>query len=102
MSFTELRKFVAPETIFGVGALDVAGQYAGKFGISRPLVVTDPGVIQAGWAQRVLESLESFDIGGVVFSDVTPNPKAEEVMAGALVYLEHGCEIGRASCRERV
>jgi alcohol dehydrogenase class IV len=92
MSFTELRKFVAPETIFGVGALDVAGQYASKFGISRPLVVTDPGVIQAGWAQRVLESLESFDIGGVVFSDVTPNPKAEEVMAGALVYLEHGCD----------
>ena len=35
MSFTELRKFVAPETIFGVGAVDLAGQYASKFGISN-------------------------------------------------------------------
>ena len=57
MSFTELRKFVAPETIFGVGALLVAGQYASKFGMMRPLVVTDPGIVEAGWAGKVLESL---------------------------------------------
>jgi len=92
MSFTELRKFVAPETIFGIGALQVAGQYASKFGISRPLVVTDPGVMAAGWADRVLESLHAFDIDGVIFSQVTANPREEEVMAGAMAYIEHGCD----------
>jgi len=92
MSFTELRKFVAPETIFGVGALLVAGQYASKFGVTRPLVVTDPGLIEAGWAGKVLESLAAFDIEGVIFSAVSPNPRAEEVMAGALAYMENGCD----------
>jgi len=92
MSFTELRKFVAPETIFGVGALLVAGQYASKFGVTRPLVVTDPGLIEAGWAGKVMESLAAFDIEGVIFSAVSPNPRAEEVMAGALAYMENGCD----------
>lgn len=92
MSFTELRKFVAPETIFGVGALLVAGQYASKFGMARPLVVTDQGIVDAGWADRVMESLAAFDIEGVLFSDVSPNPRAEEVMAGALAYMENGCD----------
>ncbi len=92
MSFTDLRKFVAPETIFGVGAVDLAGQYASKFGISRPLVVTDPGIVTAGWADRVMRSLEAFDIVGVIFSDITPNPKAEEVMAGVAAYEAGSCD----------
>jgi alcohol dehydrogenase class IV len=92
MSFTELRKFVAPETVFGVGALTIAGQYAQKFGIQRPLVVTDKGVMDAGWALKVMESLAAFDIEGVLFSGISPNPRAEEVMAGALAYLENDCD----------
>ena len=92
MSFTELRKFVAPETIFGVGAVDLAGQYASKFGISKPLVVTDPGVMAAGWGDRVMESLAAFDIEGVFFSALTPNPKAAEVMAGVEAYTANECD----------
>ena len=92
MSFTDLRKFVAPETIFGVGAVDLAGQYASKFGISRPLVVTDPGIVAAGWADRVMRSLEAVGIEGVIFSDITPNPKAEEVMTGVAAYEAGGCD----------
>jgi alcohol dehydrogenase class IV len=92
MNFTDLRKFVAPETIFGVGAVDLAGQYAGKFGISKPLVVTDAGVVAAGWVTRVMDSLAAFDIEGVIFSDITPNPKAAEVMAGVGAYLAGECD----------
>lgn len=92
MSITELRTFVAPETFFGVGALHVAGQYAGKFGIARPLVVSDPGVVAAGWAGQVMGSLSEAGISGVLFTAITPNPKAEEVMAGALAHAENGCD----------
>ena len=92
MSFTELRKFVAPETVFGVGALTIAGQYAHKFGIQRPLVVTDKGILEAGWAHKTMQSLAAFDIEGVLFSEISPNPRAEEVMAGAMVYMENGCD----------
>jgi alcohol dehydrogenase class IV len=92
MNFTDLRKFVSPETIFGVGAVDLAGQYAGKFGISKPLVVTDAGVVAAGWATRVMDSLAALDIEGVLFSDITPNPKAAEVMAGVAAYFAGECD----------
>jgi len=92
MSFTSLRKFVAPETIFGVGAVDLAGQYASKFGISKPLVVTDAGVLAAGWGDRVMSSLAAFDIKGVLFSSITPNPKAAEVMAGVEAYVANECD----------
>ncbi len=92
MTITEVRKFVAPETIFGVGALHVVGQYARKFGISRPLIVTDPGVMAAGWTTQVVASLEEADIESVIFPGVTPNPKAGEVMAGVELYLENACD----------
>lgn len=92
MSFKELRKFVAPETIFGLGAIGVVGQYANKFGITKPLVVSDSGVIAAGWAEKVMESLTLAGVESVLFSDITPNPKAFEVMAGARMYLDNDCD----------
>lgn len=39
----ELRKFVAPEFLFGVGAIDMSGQYAKNLGAQKVLLVTDPG-----------------------------------------------------------
>ena len=89
----ELRKFVAPEFIFGVGALKLAGRYAKNFGASRILIVTDPGIMAAGWTDRVIENLELEDLPFVIFAGVTPNPRAEEVMRGAEVYKSAGCNL---------
>ncbi|MBN2704297.1 MAG: iron-containing alcohol dehydrogenase [Pontiellaceae bacterium] len=75
----ELRKFVAPEFLYGSGALSLAGRYAQNLGGRKALVVTDPGVIKAGWADKVCESLRKEGISTTVFSDVTPNPKDYEV-----------------------
>ncbi len=88
----ELRKFVAPEFIYGPGAIDLAGQYAKNLGVRKALLVTDSGVIQSGWTQRVLDALKLEKIAFEVFSEVTPNPKDHEVMAGADLYQKHGCE----------
>jgi hypothetical protein len=52
----ELRKFVVPEFIFGFGALKLAGRYAKNLGASRILVVTDPGVMAAGWTDQAAAS----------------------------------------------
>ena len=38
----QLRKFVAPEIIFGVGALQLAGQYGRNLGGSKALIVFRP------------------------------------------------------------
>ncbi len=92
VSVEGLRKFVAPEIIFGNGSRFLAGEYCRKFYIQKPMIVTDPGVIEAGWAEQVKESLLAEDIIPVVFSRVTPNPRDHEVMAGADVYIDAGCD----------
>jgi alcohol dehydrogenase len=86
-----LRKFVAPEFIFGEGARKLAGQYASNLGARKVLLVTDPGIIATGWLNDVIASLEEEGLQYSVFSAVTPNPKAEEVMAGAEVYERESC-----------
>jgi alcohol dehydrogenase class IV len=88
-----LRKFVAPEFVFGDGALKLTGQYASNFGAAKVLVVTDPGVMTAGWCDKVIENLTMAGASSMIFSDVSPNPKSEEVMRGADFYLTRGCDV---------
>jgi alcohol dehydrogenase class IV len=87
----QLRKFVAPEFVFGTGARRLAGQYARNLGGRRVLVVTDEGVSRAGWSQQVVECLNETDLTAFVFDRVSPNPKDHEVMAGVEVFKEERC-----------
>ena len=89
----ELRKFVAPEVVFGMGARRLAGQYAANFGAQRALLVTDPGVVRAGWADQVQRALAEAGVAYSAFSAISPNPRAQEMMAGAEHYREHGCDV---------
>ncbi|XHR27024.1 MAG: alcohol dehydrogenase-like regulatory protein ErcA [Chthoniobacteraceae bacterium] len=89
----EPRKFVAPEFILGRGALDLAGQYAANLGGHKVLVVSDPGVVAAGWVDRVEKSLGRAGLEPVVFTEVTPDPKDTEVMAGAALYEREACDM---------
>src|SRR5271168_1901862 len=88
-----LRKFVAPEIMFGDGALHLAGQYGRNLGGNRALIVSDLGVLAAGWVQQVLASIEDAGLKSTLFTQVTPNPRIEEVAAGAVVYAEQSCDI---------
>jgi alcohol dehydrogenase class IV len=88
-----LRKFVAPEVVFGAGARRLTGRYARNFGAQRALLVTDPGVTAAGWAREVEQVLEEAEIPYSSFSAVSPNPRADEMMAGAEHYRAHGCDV---------
>ncbi len=88
-----LRKFVAPEFIFGIDARKLAGRYAKNFGARKVLVVTDQGVAKAGWADDVLARLREEGLECTVYSSVTSNPKAEEVDAGAELYQRQGCNV---------
>lgn len=88
----DLRKFVAPEFVFGDGAAGLAGRYARNLGARRVLVVTDEGVIRHGCAGLVLESLAREGLPNVVFQEVSSNPRDREVMAGAETCLREGCD----------
>ena len=88
-----LRKFLVPEIVYGEGALELAGRHAVNFGGTRVLIVTDPGVQEAGWAAQVEASLQVSGIPYATFSNVTPNPKDFEVMEGVDVYRAEKCDL---------
>ncbi len=87
----ELRKFVAPELVFGLDARLLVGRYAKNFGAKKVLIVSDRGVIAAGWLNEVLSILESEGLPYEIYADVTPNPKEEDVMKGAELYKAEEC-----------
>jgi len=88
----ELRKFVAPEFVIGSDARLLAGRYAKNFSARHVLVVTGPHIVQAGWVKDVTGTLEEEGIGFTIFSGITPNPRDYEVMEGARVCNEAGCD----------
>lgn len=91
-SITRLRKFVAPEIIFGEGARRAVANYVSTFGAERVLLVSDPGVVLAGWVAEVEADLAAQGIACRRFTSVSPNPRSEEVMAGAEAYREMGAQ----------
>ena len=88
----DMRKFVAPEFVIGRDSRTLAGRYAKNLMATRVFVVTGPNIIRAGWVKDVTDSLAGEDIPFTLFSGVTPNPRDFEVMKGAELYGESGCD----------
>ncbi|WP_308124002.1 iron-containing alcohol dehydrogenase [Mycolicibacterium xanthum] len=88
-----LLKFHAPEIVFGVDSLVEAAHAAMRHGALRPMLVTDPGLIEAGWSDEMTGHLEEQGVDVVVWSSVTPNPKDHEIADGFQTYAEHGCDV---------
>jgi choline dehydrogenase len=78
---------VPTRLVHGPGALARLGEALAELGVTRPMLVTDPGVAAAGLAERALEHLG----GAVVFEEVRPNPDIALVDRGAAVYAEARC-----------
>lgn len=88
-----LRKFVSPEIIFGAGSRHNVGNVAANFGARKVLLVSDPGVQAAGWVADIETSLQAQGLAYSLYTGVSPNPRAEEVMAGAEFYRSEGCNV---------
>lgn len=89
----ENRKFVSPEYIFGLDCSQLAGHYANNLGGCRVLVVTDPGIVTAGWTGVVTDALQKSGLEYCLFDTVTPNPRDFEVAAGVQMYKANDCDI---------
>lgn len=79
---------------FGPGVLSELPVLLEKLGIQRPLVVTDPGLVQTD-AFRSLEAVLGADgQGGAwhLYSGVHPNPIESDVRESAELFLEQGCD----------
>ncbi|MGO9505254.1 MAG: iron-containing alcohol dehydrogenase [Streptosporangiaceae bacterium] len=99
---TRLAKFHTPEIVFGPGALAEIGHCAGRLGARRPFLVTDPGLIDAGWAAEAVAHLRQSGLRPTMWHGVTPNPKDHEIEAGFELYAASGSDViiglGGGSC----
>ncbi|ORA52737.1 alcohol dehydrogenase [Mycolicibacterium chubuense] len=88
-----MLKFHAPEIVFGIDSMAEAAHAALRLGALRPMLVTDPGLIEAGWADEMVAHLAEQGIQARLWHDLTPNPKDHEIAAGFDTYAEHGCDV---------
>lgn len=88
----KLVRFSLPEIIFGEGARFGAVHGLKALAVEHPLLVTDAGLIAAGWVEELDQHLQHHGYPVSLWSAVTPNPKDHEVMAGARQYLREDCD----------
>jgi alcohol dehydrogenase len=74
--------------VFGPGRIAQLGELAKEFGARRVLVVSDPGIIEAGHTQHGVEALESAGLEVLVDDNVGENPTTAHVEAGTAVARE--------------
>ena len=88
----DVRKFVSPEFITGIGARKFVGRYSSNFNLKKVLLVTDSCVRKCEWLSPVMDSLCDNGIDYEVFSSITENPSVDEVMDGSRAFRDSGCE----------
>ncbi|GAX88552.1 iron-containing alcohol dehydrogenase [Effusibacillus lacus] len=86
-----ISKFMAPEIIFGFNSLEQVGESVLRLGAKKVFIVSDPGVVSAGWVEEAIHYLKQCKLDCCLWTSVTSNPKDYEVAAGVAEYTESGC-----------
>lgn len=89
---SNLRKFLAPEYVYGNGSRKLIAQYANNYNLFKVLLVSDEGVTKAGWTKEIEEILNNVGIETVLYTDISPNPRDYQVMNGAKIFEENECD----------
>src|SRR5688500_6305528 len=71
--------------VFQAGALDRLGEFVRAEGAARVLLVSDPGIREAGHEERAVRSLYRAGLAVRVFDDVGENPTTVHVGRGVIV-----------------
>ncbi|NOG69409.1 iron-containing alcohol dehydrogenase [Roseicella sp. DB1501] len=92
-----LATIVSPRLMrIGGGSVSQIAEVLGLFGLSRPLVVTDPWMVSSGTVDRCLEPLRAAGLAPAIFAETVPDPTDTVIAAGvaALRAGDFDCLIG--------
>ncbi len=89
----DITKFAIPEIIFGRGSLNHAGQCALRLGARKVFLVSDSGIEEAGWVQRLMDILKKEGIDWVYYPGVSSNPRDYQIEQGAEFYSKNNADV---------
>ncbi len=92
-----IASYVSPRAIrIGGGAVQQVAAVLAQFGLSKPLVVTDPWMVSSGTVEKALAPLRAAGLKPAVFSDTVPDPTDTVIEAGVKVLLagDYDCLVG--------
>ena len=82
-----------PQVIIGPGASDLVGEEARRLKARRVLLVTEPGIVQMGVADQVLNSLSKAGVAAATYDKVQPDPTDANVAEGLEIFRRDGCNL---------
>lgn len=93
MPYQQMFEYFSPtRLIVGRGAIGRVPDLIREQGVRRGLVVTDPGLVAAGVAGRVLDVLRGADVPFAVYDRVEANPPFANVDEAYGVYVKERCD----------
>lgn len=75
---------------FGAGRVKELSDLCKEAKISRPLLVTDPGLAAMPMVASIVSDLEKDGLGVAVFSDIKPNPIEKNITDGVIAFKAGG------------
>jgi alcohol dehydrogenase class IV len=93
MAWDSIHLFECPTRVFyGFGASSLVGEHLGELGVTRALIVSDPGVLGAGAVDRVAEHIRNAGIDVVTYAETEQNPTTTNVEQVVSLWNERGCD----------
>ncbi|MGE3780938.1 MAG: iron-containing alcohol dehydrogenase [Pirellulaceae bacterium] len=75
---------------YGPGRIAELGEVCKRYGIGRPLLVTDRGSRNLPFIGQISRSLAEARLGVGIYADLSPNPVDSEILAGKRVFNQGG------------
>lgn len=81
-----------PRLVFGENALMELPEILKKEDLTRLLLVTDQGVVNAGLLDTFLHQLKQFEIEAIMYSETVPNPTIDNIEVALKLYKTNNCQ----------
>lgn len=85
-------KWRKAEVVEGPGSIQKIPNLLKNGHVHKPMVVTDPGLMAAGVAPKIIDTLEKSGIPYALFDQVAPNPTTAIVEDIYAAYRKHDCD----------